>query len=95
MTKFQWDLAKYPIKQSLKNISDIIAKVCVNIFYKNFIYTFEYTLPFLPESSSGHQFYETYFNRMPVLTVDREISIIFVTKLQIFSNIQCCRFDSC
>jgi len=27
MTKFQWDLAKYPIKQSLKNISDIISKV--------------------------------------------------------------------
>jgi len=27
LTKFQWDLAKYPIKQSLKNISDIISKV--------------------------------------------------------------------
>jgi len=26
LTKFQWDMAKYPIKQSLKNISDIIAK---------------------------------------------------------------------
>lgn len=27
LTKFQWDLAKYPIKQSLKNICDIISKV--------------------------------------------------------------------
>merc|ERR1711963_203365 len=26
MTRFQWDMAKYPIKQSLKNLSDIIAK---------------------------------------------------------------------
>lgn len=26
LTKFQWDMAKYPIKQSLKNIADIIAK---------------------------------------------------------------------
>ncbi|XP_061410083.1 V-type proton ATPase subunit C 1 isoform X1 [Lethenteron reissneri] len=26
VTRFQWDMAKYPIKQSLKNISDIIAK---------------------------------------------------------------------
>lgn len=26
MTRFQWDMAKYPIKQSLKNISDIISK---------------------------------------------------------------------
>jgi len=26
LTKFQWDMAKYPIKQSLKNVSDIIAK---------------------------------------------------------------------
>jgi len=26
LTKFQWDMAKYPIKQSLKNISDIVAK---------------------------------------------------------------------
>ena len=25
--RFQWDMAKYPIKQSLRNISDIIAKV--------------------------------------------------------------------
>ena len=24
MTRFQWDMAKYPIKQSLKNLSDII-----------------------------------------------------------------------
>ena len=27
LTRFQWDMAKYPIKQSLRNISDIIAKV--------------------------------------------------------------------
>jgi len=26
LTRFQWDMAKYPIKQSLKNLSDIIAK---------------------------------------------------------------------
>uniref|UniRef100_A0AAZ3S8K4 V-type proton ATPase subunit C n=1 Tax=Oncorhynchus tshawytscha TaxID=74940 RepID=A0AAZ3S8K4_ONCTS len=26
ITRFQWDMAKYPIKQSLKNISDIISK---------------------------------------------------------------------
>ncbi|KAK3594055.1 hypothetical protein CHS0354_040817 [Potamilus streckersoni] len=26
MTRFQWDLAKYPIKQSLKNVSEIIGK---------------------------------------------------------------------
>ena len=28
LTRFQWDLAKYPIKQSLKNIQEIIGKVC-------------------------------------------------------------------
>ena len=26
LTRFQWDMAKYPIKQSLKNLSDIIGK---------------------------------------------------------------------
>jgi len=26
LTRFQWDMAKYPIKQSLRNISDIISK---------------------------------------------------------------------
>ena len=26
ITRFQWDMAKYPTKQSLKNISDIISK---------------------------------------------------------------------
>jgi V-type H+-transporting ATPase subunit C len=31
LTKFQWDLAKYPIKQSLKNISDIISKQVTQI----------------------------------------------------------------
>ena len=27
LTRFQWDMAKYPIKQSLKNLSDIIGKI--------------------------------------------------------------------
>ena len=27
LTRFQWDMAKYPIKQSLKNLSDIIGNV--------------------------------------------------------------------
>lgn len=31
VTRFQWDMAKYPIKQSLKNISDIIAKQMTQI----------------------------------------------------------------
>lgn len=26
ITRFQWDMAKYPIKQSLRNIADIIGK---------------------------------------------------------------------
>lgn len=26
ITQFQWDMAKYPIKQSLRNIADIISK---------------------------------------------------------------------
>jgi len=26
VTRFQWDMAKYPIKQSLKNIADIVSK---------------------------------------------------------------------
>lgn len=26
ITRFQWDMAKYPIKQSLRNIADIISK---------------------------------------------------------------------
>lgn len=26
VTRFQWDMAKYPIKQSLKNISEIVSK---------------------------------------------------------------------
>jgi hypothetical protein len=26
ITRFQWDIAKYPIKQSLRNIADIISK---------------------------------------------------------------------
>lgn len=32
ITRFQWDMAKYPIKQSLKNISEIISKVCWQIW---------------------------------------------------------------
>ncbi|KAG2465189.1 VTC1A ATPase, partial [Polypterus senegalus] len=31
ITRFQWDMAKYPIKQSLKNISEIIAKQLTQI----------------------------------------------------------------
>uniref|UniRef100_A0A8C2ZLJ3 V-type proton ATPase subunit C n=1 Tax=Cyclopterus lumpus TaxID=8103 RepID=A0A8C2ZLJ3_CYCLU len=31
ITRFQWDMAKYPIKQSLKNISEIIAKQVTQI----------------------------------------------------------------
>ena len=27
MTKFQWDSAKYPIKQPLRNLAEIISKV--------------------------------------------------------------------
>lgn len=26
LTRFQWDMAKYPIKQSLRSIADIISK---------------------------------------------------------------------
>uniref|UniRef100_A0A6Q2Z9N2 V-type proton ATPase subunit C n=1 Tax=Esox lucius TaxID=8010 RepID=A0A6Q2Z9N2_ESOLU len=31
VTRFQWDMAKYPIKQSLKNISEIISKQVAQI----------------------------------------------------------------
>ncbi|XP_016526167.1 V-type proton ATPase subunit C 1-A isoform X2 [Poecilia formosa] len=31
ITRFQWDMAKYPIKQSLKNISEIISKQVTQI----------------------------------------------------------------
>ncbi|XP_026315908.1 V-type proton ATPase subunit C isoform X1 [Hyposmocoma kahamanoa] len=31
LTRFQWDMAKYPIKQSLRNIADIISKQCGQI----------------------------------------------------------------
>jgi len=31
LTRFQWDMAKYPIKQSLKSVSDIIAKQTTQI----------------------------------------------------------------
>ena len=27
MTKFQWDFAKYPVKQPLRNLAEIISKV--------------------------------------------------------------------
>jgi len=32
VTKFQWDTAKYPVKQSLRNLTEIISKVCMSIF---------------------------------------------------------------
>jgi hypothetical protein len=31
ITRFQWDMAKYPIKQSLRNIADIISKQVAQI----------------------------------------------------------------
>lgn len=34
LTRFQWDLAKYPIKQSLKNIAEIIGKVRHTSFFQ-------------------------------------------------------------
>lgn len=37
LTRFQWDLAKYPIKQSLKNIAEIIGKVRHTSFFPNAI----------------------------------------------------------
>lgn len=35
ITRFQWDMAKYPIKQSLKNISEIVSKVYVACLHRN------------------------------------------------------------
>ena len=32
VTRFQWDMAKYPIKQSLKSLQEIIAK---QVWHKN------------------------------------------------------------
>ena len=40
MTRFQWDMAKYPIKQSLKNLSDIIGKELTFIISLLIIYTY-------------------------------------------------------
>ena len=34
ITRFQWDMAKYPIKSSLKSLSDIIG---TNFFYSSLI----------------------------------------------------------
>lgn len=35
LTRFEWDMAKYPIKQPLKNISEALAKVnCTPVFKK-------------------------------------------------------------
>ena len=37
LTRFQWDMAKYPIRQSLKNLSDNIGKSsfdCQTLFYQ-------------------------------------------------------------
>ena len=30
LCKFQWDMAKYPIRQSLKNLTDIIGKLIMS-----------------------------------------------------------------
>ena len=32
VTHFRWDMAKYPIKQSLKNIAEIISKQALFLF---------------------------------------------------------------
>ena len=37
LTRFQWDMAKYPIKQSLKNLSDIIGNNALIIVLSDFI----------------------------------------------------------
>ena len=40
ITRFQWDMAKYPIKSSLKSLSDIIGKKISTIFlifYRKFL----------------------------------------------------------
>ena len=37
LTRFQWDMAKYPIKQSLKNLSDIIGNNALIIVMSDFI----------------------------------------------------------
>lgn len=36
VTEFQWDPAKYPMKQPLKNLSEIISKVTPS-FHKHFL----------------------------------------------------------
>ena len=58
ITRFQWDMAKYPIKQSLKNISDIVSKVsliqlcrlhCIVFKFLNsgIYHHFDHDMPFL------------------------------------------------
>ncbi|KAM6279907.1 V-type proton ATPase subunit C 2 isoform 3-T3 [Porphyrio hochstetteri] len=32
LTRFEWDMAKYPIKQPLKNISEALAKAALNVY---------------------------------------------------------------
>ena len=44
LTRFQWDMAKYPIRQSLKNLSDIIGKCNGR---DDLQFTMKFTLTFL------------------------------------------------
>ena len=44
LTRFQWDMAKYPIRQSLKNLSDIIGKYNGR---DDLQFTMKFTLTFL------------------------------------------------
>ena len=44
MTRFQWDMAKYPIKQSLKNLSDIIGKELTFMISLLIIYILNFSL---------------------------------------------------
>lgn len=41
LTRFQWDLAKYPIKQSLKNIAEIIGKVGLDFLFPSAMHSIE------------------------------------------------------
>lgn len=41
LTRFQWDLAKYPIKQSLKNIAEIIGKVGLDSLFPSAMHSIE------------------------------------------------------
>ena len=37
LTKFQWDSAKYPIKQPLRTLAEIISKV-IHLYFFNFVF---------------------------------------------------------